>query len=297
MQENLERFLSYLTVEKGVSSNTIQAYRNDLLQLLEFTRKKNGATNWGQIDAQWMNSYMVNLKEKCYSDSTRARKLASAKSLFNFLVEENLISQDPTENLNSPRIGRSLPDALTEEQIEDLLSCPKGEAPMALRDRAMLELLYASGIRVSELVSLDLEDLDLQQNFVRCVGKGSKERLVPIHHQAVHSLRQYFVSGRLKLANKTSGKAVFLNLRGQRLSRQGLWRLLNILGRQAGIQTKISPHILRHSFASHLLKGGASLRHVQALLGHSSITTTQIYTHLTSQHVREEYQSSHPRAL
>ena len=185
---------------------------------------------------------------------------------------------------------------LSVEEVEALLRTPDGDAPNALRDRAMLELLYATGMRVSELVGMDLEDMDLEQEFVRCYGKGSKERLVPIHARAADTVKAYLVGGRPKLSDRLSGRAVFLNQRGERLTRQGFWLILRGLTQKAEIQRKVSPHTLRHSFATHLLRGGAPLRHVQELLGHASITTTQAYTHLTSEHVREEYESAHPRA-
>ena len=300
MRESVERFLSYMTVERGVSPNTVAAYRNDLHQLADFMKGRvRGAgvgDGWARVDAQDLTSYVLELHERGYSDTTRARKLASAKSMFGFLLEEGVITRDPTENLSSPRTGRSLPVALTVGEVEALLSTPEGDAPEDLRDRAMLELLYASGMRVGELVSLDLGDMDLDQSFVRCFGKGSKERLIPIHQQAVQAIRSYLAVGRPALANRRSGDAAFLNQRGQRLTRQGFWLILRRLAIRAGIQRKITPHTLRHSFATHLLRGGAPLRHVQELLGHASITTTQVYTHLTSEHVRTEYESSHPRA-
>ena len=300
MRESVERFLSYMTVERGVSPNTVSAYRNDLHQLADFMKSRvRGAgvgDGWARVDAQDLTSYVLELHERGYSDTTRARKLASAKSMFGFLLEEGVITRDPTENLSSPRTGRSLPVALTVEEVEALLSTPEGDAPEDLRDRAMLELLYASGMRVGELVSLDLGDMDLDQSFVRCFGKGAKERLIPIHQQAVQVIKAYLAAGRPALANRRSEDAAFLNQKGQRLTRQGFWLILRRLTIRAGIQRKISPHTLRHSFATHLLRGGAPLRHVQELLGHASITTTQVYTHLTSEHVRTEYESSHPRA-
>ena len=300
MNESVDRFLNYITVERGVSPNTLAAYRNDLYQLVEFLAARdhgaNGDVPWDEVDTQVVMAYVLELHDKGYSDTTRARKVASARSLFGFLVEEDVIDSDPTENLSVPRAGRSLPETLSLEEVEALLSVSDGDSPDSLRDRAMIELLYASGMRVSELVGMDLEDMDLEQEFVRCFGKGSKERLVPIHAQAADTVRAYLVGGRPKLANRVSGRAVFLNQRGARLTRQGFWLILRGLTKRAGIQRKISPHTLRHSFATHLLRGGAPLRHVQELLGHASITTTQVYTHLTSEHVREEYEKAHPRA-
>jgi integrase/recombinase XerD len=300
MNESVERFLNYMTVERGVSPNTVAAYRNDLSQLVEYLDARdqgaNGPVPWDEVDSQVVMAYVLELHGRGYSDATRARKVASARSFFGFLVEEDVIASDPTENLSVPRTGRSLPETLSVEEVEALLRTPDGDAPDALRDRAMLELLYATGMRVGELVAMDLDDMDLEQEFVRCFGKGSKERLVPIHAQAVDTVTAYLVEGRPRLASRLSGQAAFLNQRGDRLSRQGFWLILRGLTRRAGIQRKVSPHTLRHSFATHLLRGGAPLRHVQELLGHASITTTQVYTHLTSEHVREEYENAHPRA-
>ena len=299
MNKSVEAFLNYMTVERGVSPNTVAAYRNDLCQLVEFLEDRDSGDNgggWDGLDPQDLASYVLQLHERGYSDTTRARKVASARSLFAFLTEEGIVSKDPTENLSFPRVGRSLPEALTEEEAEALLSAPAGDAPEAIRDRAMLELLYATGMRVTELVSLDLRDIDLDQSFVRCFGKGSKERLIPIHPQAGEAVMAYMEYGRPKLAKKRSGLAAFLNRRGDRLTRQGFWLLLRRLARRAGLQRKITPHTLRHTFATHLLHGGAPLRNVQELLGHASITTTQVYTHLTSEHVRSEYGKAHPRA-
>ena len=296
MHESIDRFLSYMTVERGVSLNTTAAYKNDLVQLLDFVKSDTSATGWTQIDARSLTGYALHLHERGYSDSTRARKLASAKSFFSFLLEEGAITRDPTENLSSPRMGRSLPDALTLDEVEALLSTPNGDSAVDLRDRAMLELMYASGMRVGELVSLDLGDIDLEQSFVRCFGKGAKERLVPIHPQAVDALRAYLKNGRPQMVKRHSAQAAFLNLRGGRLGRQGFWLILKRLAARCGIERKITPHTLRHSFATHLLHGGASLRHVQELLGHATIATTQIYTHLTDDQVRQAFESAHPRA-
>jgi len=294
----VDRFLDYMAAERGVAANTLSAYRNDLGQLTEFLEQQSPRSSnvWRTADPQTITAYIIHLHDRGYSGTTRARKVASARSLFGFLVEEDVISEDPMENVKSPRTGRSLPKALAIEEIESLMDAAEGDTYEASRDRAMLELLYATGMRVSELTSLDLADIDLPQGFVRCFGKSAKERLVPIHPQAADVLRDYLEQGRPRLKSKTSGEALFLNQRGARLTRQGLWLILKRVALRAGITVKITPHMLRHSFATHLLRGGAPLRHVQELLGHASITTTQVYTHLTSEHVRTEYQNSHPRA-
>jgi integrase/recombinase XerD len=301
MRESIDSFLNFMTVERGVSPNTLVAYRNDLNQLVEYLetqefRSRDGG-RWDRVNDETLASYLLRMHDLGYSDTTRARKVASAKSLFSFLMEEGIIHQDPTENLNAPRVGRNLPEALAEEEVERLLeSASHGDSPEARRDYTMLELLYATGMRVTELVSLNLGDIDLQTGQIRCFGKGSKERMIPIHPKAVTVLRSYIEEARLSIANVKSGDAVFLNRRGERLTRQGFWLILKGHAKAAGLDSKITPHTLRHSFATHMLRGGAPLRHVQELLGHASITTTQVYTHLTDDHVRAEYDKAHPRA-
>lgn len=300
MQSQVDGFLNYMTVERGISPNTLAAYRSDLSQLVEYlkTYHFNGnGSGWELVDEDMMSQYLLHLHALEYSDTTRARKVASSKSLFGFLLDEGIVSRDPTENISSPRIGRSLPETLSAEEVEDLLSSTaESDTTDSVRDHAMFELLYASGLRVTELVSLDLADVDLERGSVRCLGKGGKERIIPVHESAISVLRHYIAEARPSLIKKTSEQSLFLNRRGQRLSRQGFWLILKASAKRAGITKKITPHTLRHSFATHLLQGGAPLRHVQELLGHSSITTTQVYTHLTSEHVRTEYDKSHPRA-
>ena len=300
MQSSVNGFLDYMTVERGVSPNTLAAYGSDLTQLIEYLKTNyfngNGG-GWEGVDEDMMSQYLLHLHALEYSDTTRARKVASSKSLFNFLVDEGIVTRDPTENISSPRIGRSLPDTLSADEVDSLLvSASKQETSDGMRDQAMFEILYASGLRVTELVSLNIADLDLEQGTVRCLGKGSKERLIPVHSGAIAILRRYIDEARPSFIKNTTERALFMNRRGQRLSRQGFWLILKAQAKRAGITKKITPHTLRHSFATHLLQGGAPLRHVQELLGHSSITTTQVYTHLTSEHVRTEYDKSHPRA-
>ena len=301
MREQLEDFLHYMTVERGVSNNTIAAYRNDLEQLTEYLEAQNsngfGPVTWADISEQTISDYVLYLHELGYSETTRARKIASLKSMFGFLVMEQVLENNPTANVGSPKIGRSLPDPLTFDEIERLLSIPASlDSPEGLRDLAMLDLLYATGMRVSELTALDVSDVDLVDESVRCKGKGGKERIVPIHPDAVGLVDLYIQDSRPELAGEKEQPALFLNRRGNRLTRQGLWLILKKYTEEAGLNGRVTPHTLRHSFATHLLRGGAPLRHVQELLGHASITTTQIYTHLTSEHVRSEYDTAHPRA-
>ncbi|MEE8442581.1 MAG: site-specific tyrosine recombinase XerD [Dehalococcoidia bacterium] len=303
MQESYRTFLNHLTVEKGSSSNTVAAYRNDLAQLAEYAtsveRDGGRLSEWSQVDLRFLSEYVVSLYERGYSNTTVARKIASVKSFFNFLVEEGEVAKNPTEHVSSPRVGRSLPKAISVEEVRRLLDQPlKAPTPEGIRDMAMLELLYASGLRVSELTNLDVRDVSITERYVRCLGKGSKERIVPLYRQAVDAVRNYVQEARPKLLGprKAGETALFVNRRGERLTRQGFWLILKGYARQAGITGTITPHTLRHSFATHLLAGGASLRNVQELLGHASISTTQVYTHLTSDHIREEYDHAHPRA-
>ncbi len=301
MKDKVEAFLNYMTVERGVSPNTQAAYRSDLKQFLDFLdeyRVRDAPVgDWRRVDETVATAYAERLIELEYSDTTRARKVASLKSLFSFLSDEGVIEGDPTENLSTPRVGRSLPETLAVEDVTRLLEEASGkDTPEAKRDLSMLELLYASGMRVSELVSLDTEDVDIDELSVRCFGKGGKERVIPIHWRAANTVAEYVEETRPVLESERSGNALFLNRRGDRLSRQGFWLILKGHAKRAGITARITPHSLRHSFATHLLQGGAPLRHVQELLGHASISTTQVYTHLTSEHVREEYDMAHPRA-
>ncbi len=301
MKEEINSFLNYLTVEKGFSVNTLDAYRNDLQQLASFAgeeaAKQGLISSWENFSRQVMLSYMLNLKERNYAATTIARKVAATRSFFGFLKSEGTIKTDPTENMSSPSVGKSLPRPITISQVRQLLEQPaKLNTVEAKRDKAMLELLYASGMRISELVNLNLGDVNIDEGFVKCFGKGHKERIVPIYEQAARSVQEYIAETRPKLAHKKDGVALFLNPRGDRLTRQGFWQKLKEYAKSAGLGTRVSPHTLRHSFATHMLSGGADLRAVQELLGHANISTTQVYTHLTSEHVRRTYERSHPRA-
>ncbi|MFC1958516.1 site-specific tyrosine recombinase XerD [Chloroflexota bacterium] len=301
MKEDINRFLTYLSVEKGFSDNTLAAYQNDLSQLASFVEeeasKQGLAPSWANFSRQGMLSYQLNLKERNYANTTLARKAAAAKSFFKFMVAEGHLKDNPTENVASPNVGRLLPKPISISQVRHLLEQPaKLSTPEAKRDSAMLALLYASGMRVSELMSLNLGDVDTEGGFARCFGKGNKERLIPIAQRASLALEEYLKEARPKLARSNEKKALFLNRRGERLTRQGFWQLLKGYAKSAELGEEITPHTLRHSFATHMLSGGAGLRSVQELLGHANISTTQVYTHLTSEHVRRTYEKSHPRA-
>ena len=301
LRDGIGRFLDYMAVERGVSPNTLAAYRNDLGQLADYleTEHFGDGAGWGRVDEGIMTGYALRLHELGYSDTTRARKVASSRSLFGFLLDEGLIAADPSVNISTPRVGRSLPDTLSVDEVDALLDAAAADGSAeGPRNRAMLELLYASGLRVTELVSLNMDDIDMEQGTLRCLGKGSKERIIPVHPEALAMISEYIETARPAGKNGRQGgkRALFMNRSGTHLTRQGFWVILKAAAKRAGITKKITPHTLRHSFATHLLEGGASLRNVQELLGHASITTTQVYTHLTSEHVRNEYDSAHPRA-
>ncbi len=301
MKEDIDRFINYLSVEKGFSENTMAAYRNDLSQLATFIEEEAARqgliASWVNFTRQVMLSYQVTLKERNYAATTLARKVAAAKSFFKFMVAEGHLKDNPTENIASPNVGRILPKPISHAKVMKLLEQPtKLSTPEAKRDSAMLSLLYASGMRVSELISLNLSDVDAEGGYVRCFGKGNKERIIPIAPQAGKALTDYIKEARLRLARRDDEKAVFLNRRGERLTRQGFWQILKGYARQAELGEEITPHTLRHSFATNMLSGGADLRSVQELLGHANISTTQVYTHLTSEHVRRTYEKAHPRA-
>jgi len=301
LAQSVGDFLAHLRAEKGFSANTIAAYQNDLGQLMEFLeaegQRRRRAVAWPQVDRELLNAYLLDLKEKDYALATQGRKVAAVKSFFAFLHREGIIDQDPSEAVHSPKVGRSLPRTMSIAEVEVLLGLPsRRDTPEARRDAAMLELLYATGMRVTEIISLNLNDIDLETGFVRCFGKGSRERQIPIHPQAVRVLTSYLGEGRPKLVRRPGEVALFLNRRGQRLTRQGFWLILKNYCREGGLDINITPHTLRHSFATHMLTGGADLRRVQEWLGHANISSTQIYTHLLDNRVREVYERAHPRA-
>ena len=314
MDGTISSFLQHLIVEKGFSRNTSEAYRNDLGQFWKFLQDQTaspangtGSTHeppkgnftWATVDINLLNTYIQDLRvRKGYRDTTTARKVASIKSFFGFLSENSIITEDPTQSLGSPRVGRTLPKFLSEEDVASLLDAAyKSGTNEGQRDAVIMELLYATGLRVGELVALNVQDLDLSEAYIRCMGKGSKERLVYLHSKALEELRRYLRESRIALiGHRRTEPALFVNHRGERLTRQWVWTILKTYAQKAGISQSLTPHTLRHSFATHLLQNGASLRHVQELLGHSSISTTQVYTHLTSGYVQKEYAKSHPRA-
>lgn len=295
MEIEIQNFLYYLAVERGLAENTIASYALDLKQFKVFCGKRK-IEKGSQIDRNAILNYLLELKKTGRSSATISRHMAALKVFCRFLVDEQVLNNDPTANLESPGIKKKLPSVLGQEEVEKLLEQPHTGKTAGLRDKAMLELMYATGMRVSELLSLDTEHVDYERGFVRCMGKGSKERIIPMGRLAQKYLNTYLISGRAKINMLREEKALFLNMRGKRLTRQGFWKIIKKYAKKAGIIKIITPHTLRHSFATHLLENGADLRSVQEMLGHSDITTTQIYTHLTETGLRETYKKYHPRS-
>lgn len=301
MDANIQDFLNHLAAERGSSENTVAAYRNDLSQFSEFVsrRAQAGENGWGELSRDDLISYILWLKEREYASATVARKVAAMKSFCGFLVRTGAIEDNPAEELDSPKVKKQLPSTLSPTEVDRLLALPAhaGSSPKALRDTALLEMLYATGMRVSEIAGLGLEDLDLEAGTVRCLGKGSKERVMPLYAEAAHAVRVYLEKGRPALAaGHTDNRTLFLNPRGEKLTRQGLWLIIKAYARELGLEDRVTPHTLRHSFATHMLNGGAGLREVQKLLGHANISTTQVYTHISQDRLREVYDDAHPRA-
>lgn len=301
MDDPIAQFLNFLAVEKNASNNTIAAYRNDLVQFLKFVSGGSAVAvpDLAAINGDTLLRYVEGLRANSYKDATVARKVAAVKSFFGFLSAEGVVPTDPTEQLKSPQVGKSLPRALSVSEVDELLEQPgRRNTPEARRDKAMLELLYATGLRVTELVSLDVSDIALESDpvTVRCLGKGERERVLPLHQRPVDELRQYIFHVRPRLVRNRREPALFVNRRGERLTRQGFWLILKNYAREAKLDKAITPHTLRHTYATHMLSGGMPLRNVQDALGHASISTTQIYTHLTDDQKRIEYDKAHPRA-
>jgi integrase/recombinase XerD len=301
LDRQIQRYLDHLTVERGLSPNTVAAYRRDLARYAAFLRSE-AVTDARWADAQDVSAFVAALSAsthddgKPYRSSSVVRNLSSVRAFHRFCLREGEADRDPTVGVVRPRLPRTLPRPLSVEQTARLLVAPRPDSAAGLRDRAFLELLYGAGLRVSELVALDVDDVDLEEGSVRALGKGGKERDVPVGRFAVGALRAYLRDGRPSLSSARSRSALFVNQRGGRLTRQGVAKLLAAAARRAGIRRRVSPHTLRHSFATHLLEGGADVRVVQELLGHASVATTQVYTLVTREHLLEVYATSHPRA-
>src|SRR5947199_8150381 len=288
-------FLTHVRVEKGLSSNTVSAYRRDLVKFDEVARKHKLSLE--TVSSDDLVDFLAGLYRQKLESKTVARHLVTLRNFFRFARIQDLIPEDPSVNLESPKIRRSLPGYLRLEEVGRLLSQPDAKPPLGLRDRAMLEVLYSTGLRVSELTGLRVSDLDGKVGCVRCIGKGDKERIVPVGKKALTIVERYLRDARPKLLGKVPGSpALFVNRRGVSLSRVGVWKILSAYGRLAGLRVALTPHMLRHSFATHLLERGADLRSVQLMLGHADISTTQLYTHVVEERLKQIYKAHHPRA-
>lgn len=296
MQDLIGDFINYLSVERGLASNTLESYGRDLRQYYDYLRSKGHLLSLQEASRASIISYLLQMEKQGKSPATIARRLAALKAFYQYLVRESLVERDPTANLESPKLDRRLPKVLTVREVETLLRQPDVAVVGGCRDKAMLEVLYATGIRVSELVALNTGDVNLELQYVRCIGKGSKERLVQIGTPACQAVIDYLARSRPKLVKDHGERSLFVNHHGHRMTRQGFWKIVKKYATQAGIRKSITPHTLRHSFATHMLQGGADVRSVQEMLGHADISTTQVYTHINRKKIREEYQASHPRA-
>ncbi|HEX9882924.1 MAG TPA: site-specific tyrosine recombinase XerD [Desulfobaccales bacterium] len=293
MDAELNQFYQHLGVERGLAPLTLAAYARDLQDFWEFLEAR-GREQWGAVTLGDLKDYLAALEARGLAARSRARKLSALRQFFRFLEREEAVAANPAELLDSPRLPRRLPKVLGEPEVEALLSAPDPATPAGQRDGALLEVLYATGLRVSELVGLTLKQLDLRRGVVRPLGKGSKERVVPMVAPAVEKLQLYLSQGRPRLLQGRQSPYVFLNRRGGKLTRQGFWKILKNYARELGVRD-LSPHTLRHSFATHLLSRGANLRVLQLLLGHADLATTQIYTHLDAARLKEIHRKAHPR--
>jgi len=291
--DTIVKFLDALWLEKGLSDNTLQAYRSDITAFAKWSEKQNLSLT--QIQPQHVNSYLVFLAEKSRSARSQARLLSCLRQLYGYLVREQTIAVDPTSLIPLPKVGRSLPKYLSEKDVEALINAPDTFTVLGLRDRAMLEIIYASGLRVSELVDLELSQLNLRQGVVRVQGKGDKQRLVPFGEQASEWIERYLNESRLELLKNSQSDSLFVTNRKKSMTRQAFWHIIKKYAFQIGIKEALSPHTLRHAFATHLLNHGADLRVVQMLLGHSDISTTQIYTHIAQARLENIHAEHHPR--
>ena len=289
--DHIDDYLNHLLVERGLSRNTVEAYARDLARFFTWL----GERDETEVTLDDCRGFMEEARAGGLGARSLARTMSGIRGYYRWLQEEEIVAADPTELLDRPRLGRHLPGVLSRDEMERLLNAATDESPETIRDRAMLELLYAAGLRVSELTGLGVNDLDLELGVVRVIGKGDKERLVPVGEAALEWIRRYLAEVRPGMDHDRAA-ALFLSRRGHGLTRQAVWHRLRRYALLAGITTKFSPHTFRHSFATHLLEGGADLRSVQAMLGHADISTTEIYTHLDRQRIRQEYEKCHPRA-
>lgn len=290
----LDSYLHYLVVEKGLSKKTLEAYSHDLHRFVAYLEGK-GKADVLKVDKFESKAYLQWLRRQGLSTRTMVRNLVAVRNFFRFLVQEGKLETNPFDGIESPEIGRKLPEILTFREVECLLEQPDAQTPLGLRDRAMLEILYATGMRVSELVRLPLDQIHLEPGYVLLYGKGSKERAVPLGREAMRWVALYLNDVRRRTCHGKESPFLFLNRSGGGMSRQHFWKRIKVYGRRAGIRKRITPHLLRHSFASHLLERGADLRSVQMMLGHADISTTQIYTHVTGERLKKIHQKHHPR--
>lgn len=295
MEILIDHFMQFLSVEKGLAANTLESYQRDLFAYTDFL-KNQGVSEIVASNRSHIVSYLVMLQKKGRATATLSRNLASIRAFYQFLVRDRHLEHDPSVHLETPKIEKRLPKVLSLEEVETLLEGPDLGQPSGLRDKAMLELLYATGIRVSELVQLNMGDINLEMGFLKCMGKGSKERMIPLGKMAISVIQLYIETARLRLLKAGGGTALFVNHLGKRMTRQGFWKIIKKYALQSGITADITPHTLRHSFATHLLENGADLRSVQEMLGHADISTTQIYTHVTRSRIKDVYAKTHPRA-
>ncbi|HVU16126.1 MAG TPA: site-specific tyrosine recombinase XerD [Candidatus Didemnitutus sp.] len=292
--DGIDQFLGYVELERGLSRNTAKSYESDLRQAAAFLARR-GTTDWTGASADDLTAWLHGLSDRKFTETTQARKLSAVRMLFRYLVKENRRSDDPTVLLSGPKFRRKLPQVLSTVDIGKLLAAPSGGDAYGLRDRAMLELFYSSGLRISELCQLVLQQVDLDQGYVRVFGKGAKERVVPVGERAANAVRSYLSAGRPRLVKPRTGSELFLSERGKAISRKTVWLIVKKSAARAGLQGPVKPHLLRHSFATHLLGGGADLRAIQEMLGHASIGTTQIYTAVENSRLLDQHAKHHPR--
>jgi len=300
LDQAIDRFLDHIKLERNVSDNTVKAYSTDLRQFADFCIDEKETESVGEVDQSAVSDFMVHLLDRGLKQRTTSRKLSTVRGLFDFLVTEELVPTDPTDGVDMPNFGDELPSVLSLDEVEAVLEAPDPSTPEGHRDSVMLEVLYATGLRVSELVELHVKDIDLESGVVRIVGKGDKQRVVPLGEVAVEELEDYIQSTRPIFLEKHGGPGstpyLFVTRRGSSITRQGFWKNLKRYGQKADLDASISPHKLRHSFATHLLERGADLRIVQKLLGHADITTTEIYTHVADERLKNIHDDHHPRA-
>lgn len=294
MENLIEQFLNYLNVERSLSKNTILSYKRDLSIFQKYLGER-GNSSWKNVSRKDIDDFLMKRREEGINSSSLARELVAIKMFFRFLVQEGFVNNDPTAILETPRLWKKLPDTLSIEEVEKILNSARTNTVIGFRDRTCLELLYATGMRVSELSDLRITDINLEAGFVRCRGKGDKERIVPIGKTALKYLRNYLNEIRPKLIKKNNEPFLFLSHLGKKISRQSIWKLIKKCASRSGIKKKVGPHTLRHSFATHLLERGADLRVVQEMLGHANISTTQIYTHVNKERLKMIHKMFHPR--